>query len=76
MSDTPAREITASGSLTLALAAVGVHMAAMLVTTGAIATADVPRHHHASPLAERLHIFAMPGLLPLAVTGVLLMTLR
>jgi hypothetical protein len=38
MGDTPAREITSSGSLTLALAAVGVHTAAMLVVTGAIAT--------------------------------------
>lgn len=35
----PAREITASGSLTLALAAVGVHMAAMLATTGVAAYA-------------------------------------
>lgn len=33
----PAREITASGSLALALAAVGVHMGAMLGTTGFIA---------------------------------------
>jgi hypothetical protein len=33
----PAREITASGSLTLALAAVGVHTAAMLAVTGVIA---------------------------------------
>jgi hypothetical protein len=33
----PAREITASGSLMLALAAVGVHAAVMLVVTGAIA---------------------------------------
>jgi hypothetical protein len=31
------REITASGSLTLALAAVGVHTAAMLAVTGMIA---------------------------------------
>ena len=37
MGDAPAREITASGSLTLALAAVGVHTAAMLAVTGAIA---------------------------------------
>jgi hypothetical protein len=36
--DAPAREITASGSLTLALAAVGVHTAAMLAVTGVIAT--------------------------------------
>jgi hypothetical protein len=39
MGDTPAREITASGSLTLALAAVGVHTAAMLAVTGVIASA-------------------------------------
>ena len=38
MSGTPAREITASGSIVLGLAAVGVHLAAMLVTTGAIVT--------------------------------------
>ncbi len=33
----PAREITASGSLVLALAAVAVHMGAMLAVTGALA---------------------------------------
>jgi hypothetical protein len=38
ISDSPARAITASGSITLALAAVGVHMATMLGTTGAIAS--------------------------------------
>lgn len=38
MSDTPAREITASGSVGLAFAAIAVHLAAMLVTTGAIAS--------------------------------------
>lgn len=38
LADNPAREITASGSLGLALAAVGVHTAAMLVATGVIAT--------------------------------------
>jgi hypothetical protein len=38
MGDAPAREITASGSLLLALAAVGVHTAAMLAVTGVIAT--------------------------------------
>ena len=37
MGNAPAREITASGSLTLALAAVGVHTAAMLAVTGMIA---------------------------------------
>ncbi len=35
--DSPAREITASGSLTLAVAAVAVHMAAMLSVTGMVA---------------------------------------
>ena len=37
MGDASAREITASGSLTLALAAVGIHTAAMLAVTGVIA---------------------------------------
>lgn len=34
---TPARELTAAGSLVVSLAAIGVHMAAMLVVTAAIA---------------------------------------
>jgi len=38
LGDAPAREITASGSLSLALAAVGVHTVAMLAVTGVIAT--------------------------------------
>jgi hypothetical protein len=37
LASSPAREITASGSLLLALAAVGVHMGAMLAVTGAVA---------------------------------------
>ncbi|MCM5681403.1 hypothetical protein M8A51_17890 [Schlegelella sp. S2-27] len=37
LGDGPAREITASGSLMLALAAVGVHTAAMLAVTGVMA---------------------------------------
>jgi hypothetical protein len=37
MSDAPARDITASGSALLAMAAVGVHTAAMLAVTGAMA---------------------------------------
>jgi hypothetical protein len=37
LSAAPAREITASGSLWLALAAVAVHMAAMLAVTAALA---------------------------------------
>ena len=39
VADSPAREITASGSLALALAAVGVHAVAMLGVTGAVAVA-------------------------------------
>jgi hypothetical protein len=39
LSDSPAREITASGSLALALAAVALHMAAMLAVTGSMAMA-------------------------------------
>ena len=35
---TPAREITASGSMVLALLAIGVHLAAMLCTTGIVAS--------------------------------------
>lgn len=38
MGDASAREVSASGSLALALAAVGVHTAAMLAVTGVIAT--------------------------------------
>jgi uncharacterized membrane protein len=37
LGNAPGREITASGSLTLALAAVGVHTAAMIAVTGVIA---------------------------------------
>ena len=39
LSASPAREITASGSLALALAAVGVHLAAMLTVTAGVALA-------------------------------------
>jgi hypothetical protein len=75
MTDTPAREITASGSLVLALAAVGVHMAAMLLTSGAIATGVC----HGVTMHPRLLRGAVPRhawTAALAVTGVLLMTLR
>lgn len=37
LSDSPAREIPASGSMVMALAAVGIHTAAMLAVTGVIA---------------------------------------
>lgn len=39
LSDSPAREITASGSVLLALAGIAVHMAAMLLTTACVAAA-------------------------------------
>ncbi|CAN7712328.1 hypothetical protein LJR084_006020 [Variovorax sp. LjRoot84] len=75
LGDNPAREITASGSLVLALAAVGVHTAAMLVTTGVIAT-GVCR-------GVAMHPRLLSGTAPrqawttaLALTGVLLMALR
>ena len=75
LADNPAREITASGSLVLALAAVGVHTAAMLATTGVIAT-GVCR-------GVAMHPRMLSGTAPrqawtaaLAVTGVLLMALR
>jgi hypothetical protein len=75
LADNPAREITASGSPVLAGAAVGVHTAAMLVTTGVIAT-GVCR-------GVAMHPRLLGGRSPrqawtaaLAVTGVLLMALR
>ena len=75
LAESPAREITASGSLVLALAAVGVHTAAMLVTTAVIAT-GVCR-------GVVMHPRLLTGTAPrqawtaaLAVTGGLLMALR
>ena len=75
LANNPAREITASGSLVLALGAVGVHTAAMLVTTGIVATCVC----HGVAMHPRL----LRGIAPrqvwtaaLAVTGVLLMALR
>jgi hypothetical protein len=62
-SDLPAREITASGSLALGLAAVGVHMAAMLATTAAMA-AFARRGVRAvwpGPRAERLRPVEQPA---------------
>jgi hypothetical protein len=71
----PAREITASGSLVLALGAVGVHTAAMLVTTGVMAT-GVCRG-----VAMHPRLLSGAALRPawtaaLAITGVLLMAFR
>jgi hypothetical protein len=75
LADNPAREITASGSLVLALAAVGVHTAAMLVTTGVLATGVcrgvAMRPRLLSGTAPRQAWTAA-----LAVTGVLVMALR
>ena len=75
MSDTPAREITASGSLLLALSAVGVHLAAMLATTGLVGTAVsravLARHRCLQEPALR-HAWTVA----LAVVGVSLIALR
>lgn len=75
LADGPAREITASGSLVLALTAVGVHTSAMLVTTGVIAT-GVCR-------GVAVHRRLLSGTAPhqiwmatLAVTGALLVVFR
>lgn len=75
MADTPAREITASGSLALALAAFGVHMAAMLGTTGAIAISlcrGVAMHRRLPEGTALRHAWTVV----LATTGVLLMVFR
>lgn len=73
LADGPAREITASGSLMLALGAVGVHTAAMLFTTGAIATGvcrGVAKHPRL--LSDRMLPQAWTA--ALGASGVLLMT--
>lgn len=75
MTNTPAREITASGSLLSALAAVGVHMAAMLITTGAIAT-GVCRGVRMGPRMPSDAALRHAWTAALAVTGVLLVMLR
>ncbi|MGO1001144.1 hypothetical protein [Lysobacter sp. CA196] len=75
LSGSPAREITASGSLILAFAAVALHMAATLATTGVIAAA-VSRgvasqaHRLGSAAANRAWTAVM------AITGVLLIVMR
>jgi len=70
----PARAITASGSLTLGLAAVAVHTAAMLVTTGVVA-AGVSRM-----LVRHARLVAVDApqtwAAVLAVTGGVLIALR
>ncbi|MGJ7901779.1 hypothetical protein [Lysobacter sp. 1R34A] len=75
LSGSPAREITASGSLLLAFAAVAVHMAATLATTGVIAAAVsrgiAAQVHRLSGAAARRVWTAV-----LALTGLVLMALR
>ncbi len=75
LAGTPAREITASGSLILALGAVSVHTSAMLVTTGVIAT-GICRGAAMQPrmLSDKALRHAWTA--TLAVTGVVLMALR
>jgi hypothetical protein len=75
LADNPAREITASGSLVLALAAVGVHTAAMLVTTGAMAT-GVCRGVAMHPRLLSGAALRQAWTAALAITGVLLMAFR
>jgi hypothetical protein len=75
LADNPAREITASGSLALTLAAVSIHTAAMLVTTGVMATGvcrGVARHPRLLSGAALRQAWTAA----LAITGVLLMALR
>jgi len=57
LADNPAREITASGSLLLALAAVGVHTAAMLLVTSVVASGIC----RAAARLPRLAASAWPG---------------
>jgi hypothetical protein len=64
LGDSPAREITASGSLPLALAAVAVHALAMLATLGLVAAGAVGGFARASrwckQLGHRFGALAMP----------------
>lgn len=71
----PARAITASGSLLLTLAAMGLHMAAMLATTGVIA-AGVCRGIALRPRLLNGQLPRQAWTAALALTGVLLMALR
>jgi hypothetical protein len=75
LADTPARAITASGSLVLALAAVGVHTAAMLTTTGIMA-AGVYRGVAMHPGLLHSTVLRQVWTAALAVAGVLLMAFR
>lgn len=66
MSDSPARDITASGSLLLALAAVGLHTAAMLAVTaivawGACGSIDAARRRLAGVFARHTPMRKSPS---------------
>ncbi len=61
--DAPARDMTASGALALALAAVGVHTAAMLAVTGLIATGVCRGVDALTGLSPRYRL-ALPGIKP------------
>ena len=71
----PAREITASGSMVLALGAVCVHMAAMLVATG-VAASGVCRGVVMHPRLLNGNAQRRAWTATLAVTGVALIALR
>ena len=71
----PAREITASGSMVLALAAVAVHTVAMLATTGVIAT-GVCRGLARHPRLTSGAAWRGGCTVALAVTGAVLIALR
>lgn len=75
LADNPARAITASGSLVLVLLAVGVHTAAMLLTTGVIAT-GVCRGLALQPRLLNGPALRQAWTAALAVTGLLLMAPR
>ncbi len=75
MANSPAREITASGSMVLALAAVGVHTASMLVTTGAVAT-GVCRGVVMNPRLMNATAQRRAWTAALALTGVTLLLFR
>jgi hypothetical protein len=75
LTNDPARAITASGSMALALAAVAVHTAAMLLATGLIATGvcrGIARHPR---LLER-RALRLGWTVALAAAGLLLIATR
>ena len=61
IANSPAREITASGSLGLALAAVGVHAAAMLAVTGVMAVMAGRAAHAGTCWLQRFRRNAVAG---------------